>query len=146
MNPMTRQQAIEALTAAGQPHELQDIVVGARRVRMFKQAPSSLRALFTDTASDLPFIDYEDERLSFAQAWHKASQIGHMLVHDCGVLSGDRVAIAMRNYPEWMLAFTAITSVGAVAVALNALWQGEELAYGLRDSGAKVLFADAERL
>jgi long-chain acyl-CoA synthetase len=62
------------------------------------------------------------------------------------VRPGDRVAIAMRNYPEWVLSFTAITSVGAVAVAMNAHWSAEELAYGLADSGAGVLLADAERL
>ena len=52
----------------------------------------------------------------------------------------------MRNYPEWMLAFTAATSVSAIAVAMNSLWNADEMAYGLTDSGAKVLFADAERL
>jgi long-chain acyl-CoA synthetase len=59
---------------------------------------------------------------------------------------GDRVAIAMRNYPEWVLAFMAITSLGAVSVAMNAHWQADELAYGLSDCGAKAVFADAERL
>jgi long-chain acyl-CoA synthetase len=45
-----------------------------------------------------------------------------------------------------MLAFMAITSIGAVAVAMNALWQPDEMAYALQDSGAKLLFADTERL
>ncbi len=63
-----------------------------------------------------------------------------------GIKKGDRVAISMRNYPEWMIAFTAITSVGGVAVAMNALWQPDELAYGLKDSGARILLADQERL
>jgi long-chain acyl-CoA synthetase len=67
-------------------------------------------------------------------------------VHDCGVRRGDRVAISMRNYPEWMLAFCAATSVGAVAVAMNSLWTAEEMAYGIEDSGARVLFADRERV
>ena len=52
----------------------------------------------------------------------------------------------MRNYPEWILAFTAITSIGAIAVAMNALWQPDEMAYGLADCGAQVLLADQERL
>jgi long-chain acyl-CoA synthetase len=67
-------------------------------------------------------------------------------VHDAGVRPGDRVAISMRNYPEWILAFTAITSIGAIAVAMNAHWQADEMAYALKDCGAKVLFADRERL
>ena len=146
MTPMTRAQAIEALTGAGQPYELVDAVIDGRRLRVFKNAPLSLRALFEATASDLPFLSYEDERFTFAQAWQAASRIGHALVHECGVQHGDRVAISMRNYPEWMLAFMAITSIGAIAVALNAHWQAEELTHALLDSGAKWLLADPERL
>ena len=52
----------------------------------------------------------------------------------------------MRNFPEWVMCFNAITSIGAVAVAMNSLWLTEEMEYGLTDSGAKVLFADQERL
>jgi long-chain acyl-CoA synthetase len=146
MPTMTRQQAIAALTGPGQRYALEDVPVNGRSVRMFSQAPATLRSLYSDNTSDLPFIAYEDERLSFVQAWQQACRVGHLLVHDCGVRPGDRVAISMRNYPEWVLAFTAITSIGAIAVAMNALWQAEELVYGLGDSGAKVLFADAERL
>jgi long-chain acyl-CoA synthetase len=63
-----------------------------------------------------------------------------------GVKKGDRVAIACRNYPEWIFAFLGITSIGAIAVAINAWWQGEELEYGLTDSGTRILFADQERV
>lgn len=141
-----RAQAIAALTAAGQPYALADEELRGQRIRVFVHAPQSLRALFESTATDLPFLCYQNERLTFAQAWAAASRIGHVLVHRYGVQKGDRVAIGMRNYPEWVLAFTAITAVGGVAVALNAHWQADELAYGLADSGAKVLFADTERL
>jgi len=143
---LTRADAIAALTAPGQPFELERRDIAGRSVRIFTHAPPSLRAMYEQYASDLPFLIYEDERLSFAEAWRAASRIGHVLVHDCGVRAGDRVAIAMRNYPEWILAFTAITSIGAVAVAMNAHWQPDELAYGLADSGARVLLADQERL
>jgi long-chain acyl-CoA synthetase len=52
----------------------------------------------------------------------------------------------MRNYPEWIMAFTAVTSIGAIAVTLNALWSTEEIEYGLNHSGAKTLLADQERI
>ena len=146
MPPMTRDQAIAAATAPGQPHELVDAVINGRPQRVFRNAPASLRALFESTASDLPFIRYEDEQYTYAQAWAAASRIGHVLVHGCGVAKGDRVAISMRNYPEWILAFNAATSIGAIAVAMNAHWSAEELAYALEDCGAKVLLADSERL
>ena len=59
---------------------------------------------------------------------------------------GDRVAIAMRNFPEWSVVFWAAAALGAVIVPLNAWWTSPELEYGLRDSGAKVLIADEERV
>jgi long-chain acyl-CoA synthetase len=96
--------------------------------------------------SDAEFLVAGDERWTFAEFWRDASTVGHLLVHDLGVKPGDRVAISMRNHPEWMLAFTAATSVGAIAVAMNSLWNAEEMTYGLQDSGAVVLFADRERL
>jgi len=144
--PISRAEAIAALTSPGMPHELVDAEMRGRQVRVFAQAPASLRALFESTVTDLPFLAYQDERLSFAQAWAEAGRIGHVLVQHCGVKPGDRVAIAMRNYPEWVLSFCAITSIGAVAVAMNGHWQSEELVYGLQDCGARVLLADAERL
>ena len=144
--PMSRPEAIAALTAPGEPYELEVLELDGRTVRNFKNGPASLRAMYEQYLSDLPFIVYEDERYTFAEAWRAASRIGHLLVHECGIRAGDRVAIAMRNYPEWIFAFTAITSIGAVAVAMNAHWQPDEMAHGLADSGAKVVFADQERL
>ena len=52
----------------------------------------------------------------------------------------------MRNYPEWMLSYWAITSMGAVAVGMNAWWVPHEMHYGLEDSAPKVLICDRERL
>ncbi|GII95292.1 hypothetical protein Ssi02_55230 [Sinosporangium siamense] len=51
------------------------------------------------------------------------------------MLQGDRVALAMRNYPEWVVSFSAIMALGAVAVPLNAWWTRSELEFGLADSG-----------
>jgi long-chain acyl-CoA synthetase len=143
---MTRDEAIAATTGPGQPYELVDAVVNGRQLRVFKHAPGSMRELFEATATDLPFLAYGDERWTYAEAWRAAARIGHVLVHDCGVKHGDRVAIAMRNYPEWVLAYTAITAVGAVAVGMNAHWQADEMAFALTDCDARVVFADTERL
>ncbi|MCP4692681.1 MAG: acyl--CoA ligase, partial [Desulfobacterales bacterium] len=89
---------------------------------------------------------YEDDRTSFTDAYLKAANLAWRLREDFGIEKGDRVAIASRNYPEWCLAFMAITSLGCIAVALNAWWSGEELVYGLEDSGSKLVLADNERL
>ncbi len=142
---MDRSEALAVLTAPGEPHELIEIEVAGRRCRAFKNAPPTLRDLYDQSRSELPFIVYDEERLSFEGAWREAARIAALLTR-AGVRHGDRVAISMRNYPEWMTAFMAATSLGAIAVAMNSLWQPEEMAYGLEDSGAKVLFADEERL
>jgi long-chain acyl-CoA synthetase len=143
---MDRTAALAALTAPGEPYELVEVELYGRKCRAFRNAPASLRALFEEARSELTFIVYGDERLSFEAAWLEASRLGRVLVEDYGVGKGDRVAISMRNYPEWIIGFMAATSVGAVAVAMNALWTPDEMAYGLTDSGAKVLLADRERL
>ncbi len=56
---------------------------------------------------------------------------------------GDRVGIAMRNLPEWIVSFAAILSIGAVSVSFNAWWTESELDYALDDSGSVVLIVDA---
>jgi long-chain acyl-CoA synthetase len=143
---MTREAALAALTAPGQPWELREVSQYGQPCRAFVNAPPTLRELFEQARSELPFLVYEDERTTFEEAWQDASRIAHLLVEDCGVGKGDRVAISMRNYPEWVLAFMATTSIGAIAVAMNALWTAEEMQYALGDCEPKVLFADGERL
>lgn len=143
---LTRAAAIAALTAPGEPYELVPIEQYGRPRKAFANAPQTLRHLFADASSEETFLVFEDERLTFAQTLREARRFAQALVADYGVEPGDRVAISMRNYPEWVIAFMATTSVGAIAVAMNSLWKGDEMVYGLTDSGAKVLVADAERL
>jgi acyl-CoA synthetase (AMP-forming)/AMP-acid ligase II len=116
--------------------------------RVFKNAPKSLVGVFQFGAGhgDKEFLIFEDEHLTFREAWSRTCRLANALQRDFGVKRGDRVAIAMRNYPEWCLAYMAIISIGAVAAPLNAWWKSEELVYGLKDCGAKLVFADARRL
>ena len=141
-----RRSKLAELTAAGEPYEIVPANGLRGPVRTFVNAPASLREIYFDAVSDADFIVGDNRRWTFADAWNDAATIANFLINDCGVRHGDRVAISMRNYPEWMLAFCAATSIGAIAVAMNSLWNAEEMAYGLADSGAKVLFADRERL
>jgi len=140
-----RAEAIAQLTAPGQPHETQWARGPRGAVLAYPNLPATLRDLYEVNATDAEFLVFEDERRTFAGALGEAAHIADVLVHRLGVQAGDTVAISMRNYPEWMLAFMAITSVGAIAVGMNSLWQTDEMHYGLVDSGAKVLFADRER-
>ena len=144
--PYTRSQAIAEVTGPGQHYELIEGQVWGRTCKVFKNGPATLRDLFEQARSDETFLVYGDERYTYDEAYAASCRIAQLLINKYDIEKGDRVAISMRNFPEWVLAFNAITSIGAVAVALNALWQTEELEFGLKDCGAKVLFADQERI
>ena len=144
--PLTRAEALTELTAPGQPFELETVDLFGSPCRAFRNAPPTLRELFEANRSDATFFVYDDERYTYDDMYNAAARVAALLTERYGVVKGDRVAISMRNYPEWVMTFAAATSIGAIAVCMNALWQPEELEYGLQDSGAKVLFADQERL
>src|SRR5688572_14977668 len=135
------------LTAPGQMFELETVEIDGYSVRTWKNAPPSLRAVLEQSAprGDLGFLVYEDETMSFGEHFRAAAKLAHVLRDRYGVEKGDRVAIAMRNYPEWSVAFWAAAAVGAVIVPLNAWWTAPELVYGFEDSGSKVVFLDEER-
>jgi long-chain acyl-CoA synthetase len=116
--------------------------------KAFKNAPGSLRDLFSLARGygDKTFLVYENERWSFADVMRHVDALASLLVESYGVGRGDRVAIGMRNFPEWVISFAAITSVGAISVSLNAWWVEDELDYALGDSGARVLIADEGRV
>jgi long-chain acyl-CoA synthetase len=143
---VTRNEALAKLTAPGEPFELIETDAIGRRVRVFKNAPRNTREIFAATRSNKEFLAYEGERLSYEETWQRACTLAHALVTDYGVKKGDRVAVSMRNYPEWIISYMAVSSIGAMFVAMNALWSSDEMAYGLSNAEAKVLIADQERL
>ncbi len=145
---MSYADAVAAVTAPGQRFETGTADIAGVPTTVFVHAPNSLRDVF-DTArarGDATFLVYEDERWSFGDVMARVDALGALLVDTYGVRVGDRVAIGMRNYPEWVMAFAAITSVGAVSVSLNAWWTDDELGWALEDCGASVLIADRERV
>jgi long-chain acyl-CoA synthetase len=140
-------QAWTELTQAGAPFEIEEVEVRGAVIKTFRHAPPDVRALWLSTAqfADRDYLVYGDERLTYAQSHAQVAAIAAWLARQ-GLKPGDRVAIAMRNYPEWMLIYWACAVAGFTAVGMNAWWTAAEMAYGLADATPKVLFADAERL
>jgi len=138
--------AIAEVTASGKPHETRVETIRGVDFTVFANAPTNLRDLYSSALNHAQkdFYVYEDERYTYQDMWDQAAQCANGL-RARGIVPGDRVGIALRNYPEWIAAFMAITSMGAVAVAMNAWWSGDELVYGIEDSGLKILFTDVER-
>jgi long-chain acyl-CoA synthetase len=141
-----RAAAIAELTAEG-PFEL--VVDGSAGFaqRVYRNGPSSLRDVLIASAAfgDRPFLIWGEEVTSFGEHAAKVAALARFLTVR-GVTKGDRVAVGMRNYPEWSIAFWACQAIGAIAVALNAWWTGPELAYALADSTPAALIIDGERL
>jgi long-chain acyl-CoA synthetase len=145
---MSIAEANATLTAAGQLFEMEELDIRGVTTRTWKNAPPSLRTVMDMSLGhgDAVFLVYEDERTTFAEHYRIACTLAHRLRDTFGIEQGDRVAIIMRNLPEWVMAFWAATLAGAIVVPLNAWWSGEELRYGLEDSGSKVAFVDTERV
>ncbi|WP_286772840.1 MULTISPECIES: AMP-binding protein [unclassified Sphingomonas] len=143
---MTLDEVTAILTAPGARFEMETVAIRGVPTRVWKNAPPHMAALvnFSRTHGEALATIYEDERVSYEAQFRAIAALATDL-RARGVAKGDRVAITMRNLPEWVVAFFAITSIGAIAVPLNAWWTGDELAYGLSDSGAKVLISDDER-
>ena len=144
---MTFLEANTAVTGSGQIFELIDGEVRGVKMKVFKNAPAHLGQVFAGSRGhgDKTFLVYEDEIITFAQAADRIDALASLLVNTYGVKKGDRVAVAMRNFPEWVMSFAAIISVGAVNVSMNSWWTEDEMDFALEDSGATVLICDQQR-
>lgn len=145
--PAASLKEIEAqLCAPGQKFEMETIDVRGVPTRVWKNNPASLATLANAAKEhgEQLFTIYEDERVTY-DAWYRATAKLAIDLQARGVKKGDRVALAMRNLPEFPAIFFAIVSIGAIVVPLNAWWKGNELAFALENCGASALFCDAER-
>ncbi len=137
----------DELTAPGAPFEVTDVEVRGVTLKTYATAPPSLRELWlsSNQFAERDYLVYEDERWTYAEAHRDVASVASWLYAQ-GVRPGDHVAIAMRNYPEWLVTYWASVSIGAVVVGMNAWWVGAEMAFALADSRPKVLVCDQQRL
>jgi len=140
-------QHLRALTAPGAEFALVDEVVDGIPMRVYRRGPHTLREMLLDTAefADRPFSVYRGDRLTYAEHRRLVFGLAAAFAAGYGLRKGDRVAIAMRNYPEWSPVFWATQVAGLLAVPLNAWWTGPELVWAVGDAGAGLVVADGER-
>ena len=139
--------AVAMVTAPGAFLELTTIDHGGQTLKAYKHAPVSMRDLWMmgQGYGDQEYIVYGDERWTFAEAGQLVVNFATWLQTQ-GIGSGDRVAIASLNCPEWIFAYCGVIAVGGVVVGMNAWWVADEMAYALSDSEPKLLVADDQRL
>ncbi|MEM1403207.1 MAG: class I adenylate-forming enzyme family protein [Pseudomonadota bacterium] len=138
--------ALAELTGAGQLLELTELSKPWGSQPVFRNAPKTLGDYFAFMLqhADKTFLVFGEERYTFSEVWVLANRIASAL-QAVGIEKGDRVAIAMRNYPEWILAFMGISLAGGIVVPLNSWWKGVELQQAIDDSGSRFAFVDEER-
>ena len=143
---MTLAEADARLIGPGGRFEVVEAEIRGQRLKVWKTIPPTLNVLFERARLFGPreFLVYEDDRATY-DGFVRASIVLARRLTEVGVRKGDRVAIAMRNLPEWAVAFYAGVLAGAIVTPLNGWWSGEELAYGLSDSGSKIAIVDEDR-
>ena len=134
------------LVSAGQVFELETVSVHGNPLRVFKNAPRTLGEVWLTAAKrgNIPYLIFDDVVTTFTEADKQVRSLAAWLQTQ-GIQQGDRVAVGMRNYPEWVIAYWATQCIGAVLVSLNAWWVTDELKYALTDSGARAVVVDGER-
>jgi long-chain acyl-CoA synthetase len=140
-------EAVRAVTGEGQAYEIVQAEVDGQLFEVFRNTPPSLRSIFDilRTKTNETFLVYEDEQWSFSKVTNSIDSLSRYLTEDLNIGRGDRVALAMRNLPEWIVSYAAVLSVGAVAVLFNAWWQRDELDFAIADSEPSLIIADEER-
>ena len=137
-----------ALTGAGGQMALGSVERRGVAMPTIAAAPPTLGAYFAHFCgehADVAFLVAGEERLTYAQVYSAAEKVARALVGGFGVKKGDRVGIAARNSPLWIVLYMGIVMAGGVATLLNGWWQSEELAASIGDVECSLVFADAPR-
>jgi acyl-CoA synthetase (AMP-forming)/AMP-acid ligase II len=138
-----------ALTGPGAPFAVVRVEDGVHAgALVYADGPRTLREFVETTWAfgDRPFLISAERSYSYAGFFAAASALACRMTEVYGLRPGDRAVVAMRNHPEWQIAFWAAQLAGLVAVPLNAWWTEDEFAYALDDCGPRVLLVDGERL
>lgn len=144
---MSIAEANALLTAPEGRFPMKQVVVNGQSYMVFDGVPETFRELFDATATFAAreYLVYEDERVTYDAFRRAVVALANRLV-DEGVGKGDRVAIVMRNLPEWFVAFYGAALAGAIVTPLNGWWTGPELEFGLADSGARLAIVDDRQM
>ncbi len=143
------EEATRQLLAEGSPFALAEEDVRGERMQVYARRPPHLRALLEASVArgDAEYLVFDDgRRFGFAEHARLVASVAAALRERFGVGRGDRVAILAANCPEWILTHWALVSLGAVNVAMNGWWAGDEIRYGLELSEPSLLVADERRL
>jgi long-chain acyl-CoA synthetase len=135
------------LSAPGQPFELVDQTIEGVPLTVYKNLPPNLSHLIAEAErfGDRTFLVSGERRLSYAETLGRAAALANWLSGKYGIGLGQRVAIAARNSPEWIIAFLAIQLTGANASLVNSRGTAEDIIHALADTECGLVIADPRR-
>ena len=140
-------QANAAIAASDSPLQLSDGAVDGVSMKIYANAPPTIRTILELAEPQFgarDYIVYEDERVTYAAFTRAVEHFAKLLQDQFGIKKGDRIAVIMRNFPQWPVPFFAALSIGAIATPMNSWWTADELEYGLKDCGAKIAVIDPQ--
>lgn len=134
------------LMAPGAPFEVTNKQINGQNHKVYCNAPLNLAQVINDArhTDEQSFLVYQGEHCSYKQFFQQVDNVASYLQQH-GIKQGDRVAIAMRNRPEWVIAFCAIALIGAVPAPLNSFGMQQELITALNGIAPKLLICDGPR-
>lgn len=140
------EQAKSQLMAVSAPFEIKNREVNGQIFQVYCNAPLNLSQVISDSrrTDEQDFLIYQDKRLSFKTFFEQVDSLASWM-NQQGIVKGDRVAIAMRNRPEWVIAFCATALIGAVPAPLNSFGMEQELLDALTTIEAKLVICDGPR-
>ncbi len=141
--------ALDRIVGAGAPLAVGSVALGGRTFPIITGVPQTLPPYFAHYCAEhagKTFLVAGAERLTFAEVHAAATRVAQALVGQHGVKPGDRIGIAMRNSPSWIVLYMGIVMAGGVATLLNGWWQASELAAAMADVECSLVFADPPRV
>ncbi|MFT5260542.1 MAG: long-chain acyl-CoA synthetase [Arenicella sp.] len=136
---------IQQLTAAGGPFELNKAIINGMQCRVFKDTPKCLTSTYgaLQQYADRDLAVFADRRITYQIAAEQAAALAKILSDNYDIKKGTRVAIVMRNTPEWLISFLAVTSLGAIPALVNSRGTPDEISYCVMSTQCKLVISDS---
>lgn len=143
-----RQIFIDQLTGPDGFFPVEQQEVRGHTVPVLVNRKTSLRDFVVATADhgDAEFLVLGERRISHAEFVDLVAAHAAALTADHGIEKGDRVAILAANSPDWVIAFFALVSMGAIVCLYNGWWTPDEIRHATELTEPKVILGDEKRL
>ncbi len=135
------------LSGPGKPFEFTTARIGDVDLPVYKFMPPNITHTICQAKQfgAREFVVDGERRLTYADILGQAGGLARILTAQYHIGQGKRVAVAMRNSPECIVAYLAVLLAGATAVAVNSRGARDEMRHAVQDTECSLLIADDKR-